>query len=390
MAAVVAVAFLFRHDHGLFLGCASMVCVAAASRADGWRAAARRSAVLVIATTVFLLPWVAFIALNGGLLSYFSGGLEYSRAEADATALERWPQLNLGSPVQTIASAEAWLFWLFWSVPAVCGVCACLRLARGRERWAHESAVVLGLVTAAVLVDATFLRETLWVRLPDAIAPAALLGAWALGLCWSGAWHARALQAAVRLATVVAMVVTLVAITRVAGLSGQIVDADLDRGVSGIRARVDETFQLLATSHRQNLAPPSRVSTGLMPFFAYAARCTAPSDRLVVTGEFPEILVLAGRGFAGDGVVFGSWYASSAHQDRTLRRLKATPALFVLHVGDYDGFRQRFGLIDMHINGAYAPMAQLPVDGADAVRILVYKSHRPAHIDQATGWPCFR
>ena len=32
-----------------------------------------------------------------------------------------------------------------------------------------------------------------------------------------------------------------------------------------------------------------------MPFMSYLDRCTLPSERLIVTGEFPEVLVIAGR-----------------------------------------------------------------------------------------------
>ena len=52
----------------------------------------------------------------------------------------------------------------------------------------------------------------------------------------------------------------------------------------------------------------------LATFFEYLDRCTSEADRLIVTGEAPEILVAAGRPFAGDGVVFGAWYSSSARR----------------------------------------------------------------------------
>ena len=48
-----------------------------------------------------------------GLIAYFQVGVEYSRNEADATALASWPTLHLASPVLSMANAEAWLFWLF-------------------------------------------------------------------------------------------------------------------------------------------------------------------------------------------------------------------------------------------------------------------------------------
>jgi hypothetical protein len=42
-----------------------------------------------------------------------------------------------------------------------------------------------------------------------------------------------------------------------------------------------------------------------------------------VTGEFPDVIVPVGHGFAGDEVVFGAWYSSVIRQDRTLERLRS-------------------------------------------------------------------
>jgi hypothetical protein len=109
----------------------------------------------------------------------------------------------------------------------------------------------------------------------------------------------------------------------------------------------------------------------------------------MVTGEFPEILVIAGRGFAGDGVVFGSWYASETHQDRTVRQLEARPPLFVLHAGDYDGFRGRFGQVETFVEGRYELFAEVPVEGTNSVRILVDRNRTPVGTDSATGWRCY-
>ncbi len=205
MAAVIAVAFLFRHDHGFFVGVASVACLAMLSGAKDWWTFVKRTVGLTAATAALLLPWIAFIALNGGIIEYFEGGLEYARAEADATALATLPTLHLGSPLSTVANAEAWLFYLFWSLTVLCGVVLCVRVASRRERWPGEAAALAGLVTLAALVNASFLRQSLQVRLPDAVVPAAVLGAWALGLCWSSRWNFRALQRVFQLATVIVL-----------------------------------------------------------------------------------------------------------------------------------------------------------------------------------------
>ena len=92
---------------------------------------------------------------------------------------------------------------------------------------------------------------------------------------------------------------------------------------------------------------------------------------MIVTGEFPDVVVLAGRKFAGDGVVFGAWYSSVVHQDRTVEKLRRERALFVLHMDAYDAFRTRYPLVDAFVTQEYEPMAEVPVEGAGSIRILV-------------------
>jgi hypothetical protein len=378
MALIVATAFLFRHDHGLFIGLSAALCVVLASRGLPWGVILTRVARLTAATAVFLLPWIVFVMLNGGLFPYLEAGLDYSRAEADATQLESLPT----------AGPEAWLFWTYWMVAITCGAAAVRRLIAGRERWQGESAAVTALAVCAVLVNASFLRESLEVRVSDAIVPAALLAAWALGLCWTTPWRHRAAQRAVQIASVALVLVSGVAAARLAGFAGQFEDSGMSEGVAGLGAHAVEVSQRLRSPHRDDV--PSRYSLALRPFFDYVDRCTSPSDRLIVTGEFPDVLVLAGRRFAGDGIVFGSWYSSVTHQDRTIARLRADPALFVLHMGDAEAFRQKYEQVEAYLQGAYQPMAEVPVDEGGTIQILVETARQPGGADAATGWPCFR
>jgi hypothetical protein len=390
MGGVIAVAFLFRHDHGLFVGVASVACLAMVSGAKDWRIFVKRTVGLTAATCALLLPWIAFIALNGGIIEYFEGGLEYARAEADATALARFPSLHLGSPLSTVVNAEAWLFYLFWGLTALSGVVLCVRVASRRERWSGEAAALAGLVTLAALVNASFLRQSLQVRLPDAVVPAAVLAAWVLGLCWTGRWNIRAFQRAFQLATVIVLTISMAAISRIADLPGLFDETDIGRGPARAAEHAREVSGLLRSRHRDNLSPPSRVSRALMPFISYLDRCTLPSERLTVTGEFPELPVIAGRRFAGDGMVFGSWYASVARQDRTVKRLEASPPLFVIHAGDYEGFRGRFAQVDAFVSTAYKEVADVPVEGTSSIRILADRNRTSARMDPETHLECYR
>ena len=486
MGAIVAVAFLLRHDHGLYIGVASAVCIAVASHTEGWRIAARRVATLTGAAAAFLLPWIMFVSLSGGLVGYFQTATEFAVAEANASNLRSWPRLSLvpGQPllgldrpnrplaqiewtpdtpdatrlalerrygieyvregdgtrfyyvhdtseatVRTLvddphvagtaglgrvsrpawrelvaylsplrlapalhsrSNADAWLFWLFWALPMLCGIVAARRLFLARERWPGESAVVVALAVLALVVNAGFLRDILRTRLPDAIVPVALLAAWALGLPWTKRWHRRSVQALVQLGTVAIMMVSVAAISDVAELPERMATAGVSEGLEAMRARAVDVSHLLALPHRQDAAPPSRASAALMPFFEYLDRCTSRSDRIIVTGEFPDVVVLAGRGFAGDGVVFGAWYSSRTHQDRSIERLRIRSAPLAIHIDDNPEFRRQFGLVQAYLEREYELMTTIPTDGAGSIPILVQRSRIPARIDPGTGWPCFR
>jgi len=384
-AGAVATAFLFRHDHGLFIGAASAAGLALASRTDGWGVALRRIGRLTALTVVLLLPWIAFVALNGGLIAYFEAGLDYSRGEAAATALTALPRLAWSST--GTANADAWLFWLFWSLPVISGIVAWRRWQGHVERWPGEIAAIGALIVVSILVNASFIRQALDVRLPDAIVPASLLGAWLLGVCWMDRWARPTRQWVVRSVSLACILASGIAVSQIGRLSDQYDNAAIRLGARGVMARATEVATLLRGSHREDT--PSRYSVALRPFFAYLDRCSSRADRLIVTGEFPDIVVLAGRRFAGDGVVFGAWYSSSTHQDRTLERLRADPALFALHMGDYATFRERFSLIDRYLSQEYTPMAEIPVVEGGVIQIVALRGRPSVGIDRETGWSCF-
>ena len=249
---------------------------------------------------------------------------------------------------------------------------------------------VVALAVLAIVVNAGFLRDILRTRLPDAIVPAALLGAWALGLCWTERWRRRSVQVLVQLGTVAILAVSVAAISDVAELPERISTAGVSEGLGAVRARAIDVSRLLALPHRQDAVPPSRAAAALMPFFEYLDRCTSPSDRIIVTGEFPDVVVLAGRAFAGDGVVFGAWYSSRTHQDRSIDRLRMRSAPLAIHIDDTPQFRLQFGLVQAYLEREYELMTTIQTNGAGAIPILVQRSRVPVRTDPDTGWPCFR
>jgi hypothetical protein len=317
-----------------------------------------------------------------------TAGLDRLDEPAHQRWLARLSPLRVAPALHDMANADAWLFWLFRSLPLMAMVVLAAATARRRERWPGEIPLVASLIVIALLVNASFLRDPLRTRLSDASVPPALLGAWVLGRCWVGRWRRRGWQRAARTITAAVVMVTVITVTVVAETPERVERSSIGDGLPGLRARVIEVSTLLASPHRQTLSPPSRQAAALMPFFAYMDRCTSQADRIIVTGEFPDLIVLAGRQFASDGSVFGAWYSSRARQRQTLQRLEQKPALLVFF-SDEPSFRGRFPIIADYVAEAYEPMAAVAVEGADPLSILVLRGHRPAAVDAQTGWPCF-
>ena len=483
MSGVIATAFLLRHDHGVYIGIASVVCVAVATGRH-WRLGLRRVAILTIATVVLIGPWTLYVAANGGLVDYFDRALEYARLEANATTLKTWPRferlpdqpiLGLARPnrplvqitwkpgladperqalerryglehqregedahfyyvrntddgnlraladdgnvagsvglgrvsrpawreilafvspmrvapgLHTLRNAQTFLYWLFWILPIVAAAVAVLCAPHRHAPPRDVTAAVIGLSAMALLVDSGFLRDPLAARLADTIVVPAILGAWLLGIVWVHQWRAPALQFVARMMSIVLLFVTTASAATVAELAERIDYSGIRDGLSGVQQRARFVSALLASPHRQTLAPPSRVSAALMPFFSYVDRCTSPEDQLLVTGDYADVLVLAGRGFAADGVVFGVWYSSVAHQAQTVEQMQHRPALFTLLIGERE-FRTRYPQVFEYVQREYTSIGNIDVSGADPLRLMASRHRTRTGVDRQTGWPCF-
>jgi hypothetical protein len=486
-ALITAIAFLFRHDHGLYIGLATSAAVLFASFDAGWHSVGGRLALFAGAAALLVAPWLAFVSYQQGLINYFKSGLEFSRAEAERnrgplslprfdiepaqlmtlrppfrpTAIVEWksgtpetmrhsveaefglvplepadnpPREYYGSPlsearVRALATnphvadvsgldrfsqwstrdawlasiapsrldvgpgwhfdenAYVWLLYVFYLVPIACGLTA-WRLARAHvARWPGEPAVIAALVVLALLVNVGLLRGNLAVWLPDGIAPAAILGAWLVPF----GWNARP-RVALRIIAAILVAITVGAVALAGDLHAQVDRSEVRSGLTGLHARYTDLQSRLWGTHRDARMPPSSVSEALSPFFGYVNRCTRPDDRLVMAQVYPDVFVLAERGFAGGQLAFlEGFYTSPADQRLTLSRMQRESVPFVLLMRNReDVFRANFDLISQYIDGRYRPMADVPVEGTDAVRLFVDTQRSSSGIDHETGWPCLK
>ena len=85
LGALIGIGFLFRHDHLVYLGALSATTIALvhhASIRDGLRAVAGLCGV----TAVFIVPFLIFLALSGGVAEYFRAAFVYIARDTNRTS----------------------------------------------------------------------------------------------------------------------------------------------------------------------------------------------------------------------------------------------------------------------------------------------------------------
>ena len=385
LAILTMMAFLFRHDHGLFVAVGAGVFILARSLPSGGLAAARRLGVFAALVVLLLAPWAAFVEAYEGLIPYFASAMAFSREEARANVLRELPGLNWND-ITSASNAVSVLFYLFHLLPLVClGVL--LRRRRMREAWPGETSAIVAISVMAIPLNLSFLRDSLPARVPDAFVPAGLLGAWLIGLAFNGRWT-RVRVAGAAVAVAVAAVSTA-AVIQAAGVAEQMNRAELFTE-GEVSERVEELRTRLARAVPDGDHIPSRQASALMPFMSFLQRCTARSDRLLVTSLRPEIYVIANRGFAGGHVGFSpGFYGSDAEQSLTLARLRRQSVPFVVRVLEVDGeLAETMPLVFAYLDEHYELLAELDVADKPDIRLYLERGRRAVSTDQQTGWPC--
>lgn len=385
LAGITVIAFLFRHDHGLFIGIGAVTVIVASSARE--RRSPRSSlAVFAGSFAAFLAPWALFVQFYQGVGQYFWSGIEFSRGEAVGNSLRALPLLSW-SEGDTVRNGMAWLFYLFHLLPI-----ACMGVLVGRRfhdrAWPGEAAAVAALAMTAVPVNVTFLRGSLEGRIPDAAVTAALLGAWMLGIAFSGRHDLRWLRTVFAAAMIA---ITVWATFRAGDVPEQFRRTRIPRGPEVLRLRTADLWDRLRRQMPEGDHVPSRYARALLPFIEYARRCTAPDDRLLVTALFPEVNVMAERGFAGGHPSYQTGlYTSERDQARTIERLQKQSVPFVIIVTKwFPELRPQMARVFDYIDGRYRLLAHIPVPETEGVELLVERARPYQQIDSVTGWPCF-
>lgn len=225
-------------------------------------------------------------------------------------------------------NAAAWLYFTYRALPWLTLAGVAIVLARSRTFDPGVQALLPAL--AFCLVSAPFLlRGNLFdnSRLANFTPPAALLAAAAGPVLWQASL--RAMRLARWPIAVAGIVITTLAIASygAAGARVKAIAVLIDEGRG--REEAERFWQGIVAS------PPrfdavARAS-GVRGAVEYLQQCTAPSDRVLIYGFFPEVLFYSGRGAAADRVVLQRGVGVSPEDERrTLQALTRHAAAVVI------------------------------------------------------------
>ena len=368
---VTAIAFLFRHDYGVYLGTASLgafllarIAVPESRRAS---AVVRDAAGYMVAVAIALTPWLTAVALTEGLASYTR-----SRAELfEGTPGIAYASLVHINPLRTIrlpftASANdavVWVQQMALLVPLALVLLGLRKFWRGRpgENSRGDACRMLFAGGFLAMVDVALLRQPSYVVV---VAPiTAALSARFLATESTGG-RAGVLTLAI-----------LTAIAALVWLKGNPL-YDVSRPVELSRSVAKTFARLIAYPPDYEYLP-----------FQYLRDCTSPGDHILVTGLTPpHVSYYAQRPIAGGHIRWRrGWRSDPVHEAQSLALLEhqSVPIAFSTADPVLDTFGS-YPRIRAYLEQYYAP-----VKGTKGF-ILVDTRRRPAGTFAPTGFPCFR
>lgn len=354
LGAIAGLAFLYRHDHGLYIGVASVLAFALARlvvpASRSWRSAFREAAAYALTAAVVLVPWAVVVQLNEGLIDYVRTRAAWGetwapvespyRSLVDVNPLRMVPIGGDGFQLPLSDTAVEWLFHLTMIVPLlVLGTAASVVLSRVRrgEPIALDSGRCLLAAALAAFIGERLLRQPSYYQ---ALLPlTAVLGARLLTQAWGS-------RAGIRRALGIAAASGVFFVTTVAAI------ASLDRDLFAPSERAElrnvyrqllaappiDAYQPAAEARRLDAAEWMEVGEDLRLkiLIRYMHDCTTGGDRLFVTGSTPyQVGYLAERPIAGGHLQWEHrWRSDPEHEAQSLALLERQSVPFAISTHD--------------------------------------------------------
>jgi len=399
---VTAAAFLYRHDHGVYIGVGAVLAFVLARiinpASRGWRSSAREVVAFAAAAFMPLLPWAILVQSNEGLIDYVQTRSEWGRMWSahgfPYAALRDFNPASVvtGHVLPSRGPAEHWLLQLTLLLP----VFALVRMAREamsrRNSGRRVSLEMCQTVIAAAMVMIVGIRLFREDGYFVAVLPlAAALGAQLLAGPGAGAtpmW--RTVQRVLAIGT---LLVTCVAAVGYVNAWDLLEPSEINE--------LGPTFhQLLASPPIDGLqlsAPALHIQRAewltsdadarQKILLRYMHDCTRAGDRILVTGSTPYAVdYYAERPIAGGHIEWHhGWRSDPTHARESLQLLRTQSVPFAFSTGDpVLADLEKYPEILHYFQQNYVEM-----EGSQG-QLLVDRRRQPTGHFGALGFPCFR
>jgi hypothetical protein len=411
------VAFVFRHDHGVHVGFAAFLALVLARLA---RRSTRSVRSLVtemgscgVTAVAALVPWLIVVQAGEGLPEYlrqraalyqnWSGKDSPFRSLLTLNPVEALGGLDWNRPqLPTEADALLWLQQVTLLVPILLMVSVAVSMQRSRRRkevFSTETWCTLLAALVLALVDEQLLRQPSYfvTVAPVTAAIAAQLLVWRRAPQQEGsllrrfAWPGVAGRGLLN-----ALGAGIVLVTSVASVAFSQI---LVQPIELVWAVRPAFTRLLASPPIEGVLPADEVTRytrdawdrgdgdkeALM--LRYLHDCTAPGDRLLVTGSTPsEVNYLVGRPFAGGHILWHHrWRSDPVHEAQSLSVIEQQRVPFAFSDTDpvVDDFKH-YPSIHKYLLEHYVEL-----EGSNGL-LLVDTRLTPVRAFGALGFPCFR
>ena len=384
LAGWTIVAFLFRHDLGVYAGV--LTALVLASYPSAWRArlgAVQRYALLTVA---FMLPYLAYLQWSEGIATHVLAGIQFFGGESnqlfpELPAFGFWRARSGGGWLPWDADdSVSFLFYLVWAVPFVAGFVALRGSTDPRRR-----AILAGGIGLTLLYLLIILRHPLNARIGDMASVLAIMGTWVgvelLRLPAGG----RPLGIPGR--TLVGTGLAAVLLVTAVSLS---VFGNVGEPYRQLRAltRMGQVRNVVETYVASNELPWTRYwPAGEIPrVIDYLRQCTSPDDHLLVTWSAPHYYVFARRSFAA-GIVLS--LPGSFGDETTLERFNRehVPVVLINETTRLE-FAEGYPALDRYITEHCETVGRYTARDESTIAIAIATGVAADEVYGAEAWPC--
>jgi hypothetical protein len=328
LCAVTAIAFLLRHDHGVYIGLPLAFAVVLARRS---------LALFVLGVIVLLLPWLAWVQVYDGVLTYFRDGIELAMLGGIGVARPGFG-IPAGSPFE-IRNAS----WIMWQLAVVTVVAALAVAVWRRDRTFIVLSALGGLATAGLMRGLGLYPEVMALWIP--------LGVWVVTL----ARRPVARVAAAGWVVLVAMLVLTISEPR-----ERLWHYVFEEG--GATGRAEEAIERhSAVPIIDNYAPADVTDERLIVRYFY--RCLDPGEHIWDASQwFPLPYYAEHPLFDNPNWRYGIRRSHDAEMAARLRSNPLPPVIVTEHETDpYDAFKN-YPVIQALVRDKYEPLTSPAMD----------------------------